>query len=247
MSLAAATPVTAQPSPDTTSMIEQLDALYARRAQPGPMDELIRLGEQSLASDPDSYDVTWRIARARWWTCHVSEDKDAGRAACERAREDAERAIRLRPHGVEARLMHAFAIGDYATRIGILRAVREGIGSRFENAIREAYELDRDYDHGAGIVAFGRFYYELPWPMRDLEKSRRLLEEAKQRHPRTLLGRLYLADTYRALDQDEAARGELEAVIASEPLPQRAPEDAPAASEARRRMRDWFGDQEPSP
>jgi len=223
-----------------SSDVRRMDELWAARATPGPMEELIALGEKRLREEPVSYDALWRIARAWWWIGHSTENLEVRKRSCSKAMEVAERAIALRPRGVEAQLAHGFAVGDYATSIGALRAVADGVASRFERAMLAVYEIDRDHDHGSAMVALGRYCWRLPWPLRDLERSRRYLEEARERHPRNLTGRLYLAETYRDLGDDEKARAELEYVASREPLPERAPQDAPARGEATRRLAEWF-------
>jgi predicted Zn-dependent protease len=81
----------------------------------------------------------------------------------------------------------------------------------------------------------------LPWPLRDLNQSRRYLEEARQRHPHALWGRVYLAQTYYALGQERAAKTELRAVLALDPLADKQPEDTPAKAAAMQQLVEWYG------
>ncbi len=123
----------------------------------------------------------------------------------------------------------------------MVAAATEGIASTFEREAQRAYEISRDFDHGSPMLALGRFYFELPWPKRDLKKSRQYLEELKQRHPDVLLGHLYLAETEHALGDDAAARQELEYIIAHNPLPELALEEKDAKSDAQQHLQEWFG------
>ena len=79
----------------------------------------------------------------------------------------------------------------------------------------------------------------LPWPKRDLQRSRQFLEELRQRQPNALTGRYYLAETYRALGDNDAARRELEFVLDHDSTP--APDDPEAPSVlASSALREWF-------
>ena len=239
--LAAASP--AQPTGLTSfsDRLAKMDALWMQRATPGPMDELIRVGTEVLAEHPENYDATWRVSRAYWWIGHTTQDMAARTASCSEAMRYGEQAIHLAPEGVEGHFVYALSVGEYATAIGIAQAVMQGIGQKFERACLDTYALDRDYDNGAPIVALGRYYYVLPWPLRDLNQSRRYLEEARQRHPRALWGRVYLAQTYYALGQERAAKTELRAVLALDPLPEKRPDETPAKAAAMQQLVEWYG------
>ena len=104
--------------------------------------------------------------------------------------------------------------------------------------MQRAYELDKHYEDGAPIVALGRFYHLLPWPLRDLERSAAYLEEARRTHPTALFGRVYLAETYYALGREQEARQELELVVAADP---NGAEWEEPAQIARADLGRWFG------
>jgi tetratricopeptide (TPR) repeat protein len=239
--LAAAALVQLATPTNLEDQLAKMDALWAQRAAPGPMDEIIRMGTAVLAQDPNSYDVTWRVSRAYWWIGHTTEDMAARRTACAAGMRYGEEAMRVAPDAVEGHFTYALSVGEYATGIGIAQAVMQGIGQKFERACLDTYALDRDYDNGAPIVALGRYYYMLPWPLRDLNQSRRYLEEARQRHPHALWGRVYLAQTYYALGQERAAKTELRAVLALDPLADKQPEDIPAKAAAMQQLVEWYG------
>ncbi len=194
--------------------IAQMDQLWAERAEPGRVMKMVELGQQILASDPRSYESSWRVARAYWFEGHTAQDKRRGRDAAAAGMRYAQQAIDLNPGGVEGHFMYALSVANYATTITPVEAVVEGVAAKFEKAALDAYALDRGFDHGAPIIALGRFYFELPWPMRDLHRSRRYLEEARRLYPESLYGRVYLAETYYALGEEEAAKQELELSLA---------------------------------
>ena len=62
-------------------------------------------------------------------------------------------------------------MGNYALGIGMLRALREGLEGKFKDRLSRAEKIDRSFQGGAIQTAWGRFWYELPWPKRDARKS----------------------------------------------------------------------------
>jgi hypothetical protein len=220
-------------------LISRMDRLWSDRGRPGAIHDLVTLGMVAQAIDPQSFEVQWRTSRAVFWVARTQSNRFVKQAMAVRARDLAQHAITLVPERVEGHYFLAVALGEYATTSGIVRAVREGLAGRIEGAALKAYEIDRDFDRGAPMAVIGRFYFMLPWPKRDLERSRQFLEELRQRHPNALTGRYYLAETYRALGDDAAARRELEFVLEHERTPAADDPEAPSvlASSA---LREWF-------
>lgn len=217
-------------------MISRMDRLWVERERGGTMYDLVTLGVLAQSIDPQSYETQWRTARAAFWVARTQTNRFVKKAWAVRAKDLADRATTMAPARVEGHYFSAVALGEYATTTGIIKAVREGLVGKIESAGLKAYELDRDFDSGAPIAVLGRFYFMLPWPKRDLPRSRTLLEELRDRHPNVLIGRYYLAETLHELGEDPAARQELEFVIAH------AASDDPEAPDAlaKSALRDWY-------
>jgi hypothetical protein len=223
------------------TVIQELDRLWAERAGSEAVERAVTLGVRSVEEHPSSYDLAWRLARVYWRKGDLATDKSQRRETYATARRYAEAAVKLDPERVEGHCYYALTTGDYGGTLGLVGGATERIGSTFEREIKRAYDINRDFDNGSPMLALGRYYFELPWPLRDLNKSRRYLEELKQRHPDVLLGRLYLADTDHALGDDAAARQELQYVLGHDPVPGRAVEEHDVKSDAEQRMRERFG------
>jgi predicted Zn-dependent protease len=182
----------------------------------------------------------WRTARAVWWVGHTTDDTRVKRNRCLTATQLAERAIDLQPDRVEGHIYYAVAIGEYATTIGVNEVIWKGVGPKLEHAALRAYALDKDYDEGASMTTLGRYYSMLPWPLQDLQQSRRYLEELRQSHPHALIGRFYLAETYYKLGEHTLALHELEYVVSTEAVDGAAVVRPPPRDLAAQRLAQWF-------
>lgn len=220
-------------------LVRRMDRLWVERHRPGALQDMVALGMVAQTIDPQSYEAQWRTARAAFWTARTQTNRVLKGAMATRARTVAERAVELNPARAEGHYFLAVSLGEYATTTGIVRAVREGLGGKIESAALRAYELDRDFDDGAPMAVLGRFYFMLPWPKRDLPRSRQFLEELRQRKPNALTGRFYLAETYHALGERDAARRELAYILAHGE--NHAGDDPEAANLlAAAAMKEWF-------
>lgn len=221
--------------------IDRLDRLWTERANPDAVERAITIGTRTFAAHPSSYELAWRLALVHWRKGDLATSTEQRRERYVTARRYAETAVKLDPSRVEGHCYYALTTGDYGGTLSLIGAAIEGIGSTFEREIKRSYEIDRDFDHGSPMLALGRFYFSLPWPKRDLQQSRRYLEELKQRHPGALLGRVYLADTDHALGDDVAARHELEYVLSHDAPHDRMAEEGALKPEAEERLQQWFG------
>jgi len=222
-------------------VVAELDRLWGERAHSAAVDSAVALGTRAAEQHPSSYDITWRLARAYWRKGDLATENAQRQALYGAARRQAQLASTLAPQRVEGHCYYGLTTGDYGGTLSVVRAVLERIASTFEREITRAYEIDRDFDNGAPMLALGRYYFKLPWPKRDLAASRRYLEELRQRHPSVLLGRVYLAETDYALGDDAAARRELEYVLSHDPLPDRGVEEGDIKSDAQQQLQQWFG------
>jgi hypothetical protein len=222
------------------ALLARMDGVWERRDAYGTMPDLVSLAMIAQNMDPQNYEVEWRLARAYFWVAYTQSHRIAKKAMAVKAMETAERARSWRPDRVEGHYFYAIAVGEYGGTVGVVPAVIDGIAGKVESAALRAAEIDRDFDHGAPLTVLGRYYFMVPWPKRDLARSRRYLEETVTRHPDTLIARDYLADTYYALGEHEKAREQLIVVLTSDVTPGREPERPAPKALAREAMQRWF-------
>jgi hypothetical protein len=223
--------------------LARMDALWAQRDKGDRLQELVSLGTTAAANDPDNYDVQWRLARAYFWVAFTQSNRVVKKAVAAQAMEWADRARTQQPQRVEGHYLYAISVGAYADTIGIMQAIVDGVAGKVESAAERAYEIDRDYYHGAPGTVLGRYYFLLPWPKRDLERSRHYLEEVTTRHPESLIARYYLADTYVELGERARAREQLTFILANDVAPGTELDQPAPKALARDAMQRWFPDQ----
>jgi TPR repeat protein len=55
--------------------------------------------------------------------------------------------------------------------------VPEGLKDKTQKSFEKTYQLNKMYEEGGPMIALGRFWQVLPWPMRDRKKSLKYYRE----------------------------------------------------------------------
>ncbi len=156
------------------------------------------------ATAPKDYAFLWKAARFRWWTADGTTDEKEKRKVAKQGWEYAERALEVNPTGPEGKYYVALNIGAYSQAVGILKAIGDGLEGKFNDNLDYAIKNNEAFDRYGARRAKGRYYWELPWPKRDLKKSKEELQRAIDKSPEHLRNQYFLADT---LLKDGDARG----------------------------------------
>jgi hypothetical protein len=196
----------------------------------------IRAYRLGLSARPDDPDLLWKTARAlmQWSIETPGEEGDEERL--EEAVRLSRRAVETGPGVARAHTILAASVGLYGQLVGrryrLVRA-REVIDMAHEvhREARRAIDLD-PYDFGPYVI-LGIFHRELAmvhpivkaiaraflgsYPDVSVERSQEYLLRATALAPGDVTARLELARTYIAMDQEGAARRELEIVIRRPP------------------------------
>jgi tetratricopeptide (TPR) repeat protein len=218
-------------------LLERADALYTTRDEAGHLGELEKLLKEAEQAAPQDYEVLWRLARLYFWLSDdpsISDDQKS--RIGKRGWELGERAVKADPKRVEGQYYAAVTMGNYALGLGVLKALRQGIEGKFKERLSRAEKADPDYSDGAIPTAWGRFYFKLPWPKYDADKSERYLLQALKKSPQNIRARLYLADLYVKEDHSREARAQLEKVVAHQPGSYDAPEERRTLQMARAQL-----------
>jgi tetratricopeptide (TPR) repeat protein len=118
----------------------------------------------------------------------------------------AERLMRRWPKRAEGFVWAAVHTGLVAQGINPFAAFVQGLPAKMEKYALQAYRLQPTVYRGAASRLLGRYYFALPWPARNLQKSHKHLRLAYQLDPSDANGTFFLAETLTALGQRDAAR-----------------------------------------
>ena len=94
--------------------------------------------------------------------------------------ETAQKAIDLQPGKPEGHYYYGLSVGVYSDGVSILTALKEGLKDKTQSSFEKVYEIDKNWNKAGAMIALGRFWMVLPWPMKDKKKSLKYLREYQQ-------------------------------------------------------------------
>jgi tetratricopeptide (TPR) repeat protein len=227
----------AAPAKAPRALLDEIDALYKKRDAPGALDTMgAKLGE-AAKQYPGDYEILWRNSRHDFW---ISDDPNLDKKEKSRigkiAWDYGDRATAADPTRVEGWNYAAAGMGNYALGIGVFTALRQGIEGKFKERLSRAEAIDAKFESGAIYTAWGRFWYELPWPKYSAKRSREALQRALALNPDNVRAHVYLADLDAKEDEPAQAKAALEKAIANPPGRYDPPEERRWQAAARSRL-----------
>jgi hypothetical protein len=216
---AAAPAAASQPapaSPELAALLAEIEANWVIRDQPGKMDLDLALLQKAEKIAPADFEVLWRMARHWYWLADDPSITNEEKARLGKLTWDwSDKAAQARPARVEGWFYGSAGVGMYSLGISIVKALFDGMESKYTDRLKKAQAADPAYyGHGAD-VSWGRYYYELPWPKYDGEKSELSFRKALRSSPTNLRARVYLAELYLKEDHPVEAKKLLDAVLAA--------------------------------
>jgi len=202
---------------DSASALAEADRLWKTRDAGSSAQTAITVLERALKTDPQNYDVCWNLARFHYWQASGATNTDVKARHGKAGWDYAEKAKRINPGGVDGYYWAAANIGAYSNGHGIVTALKEGLGDKFQQNAEKAAQINAAHDDAGPLRALGRFHFSLPWPLKDLDKSRDYLSRALKIAPNSAINLYYMADLEREEGNDAAARALLQKVIGLNP------------------------------
>jgi tetratricopeptide (TPR) repeat protein len=207
-------------------LLERVDAAWPKRDDPAQMETIRSALKEAEALAPQDYGVLWRLSRLNFWladdlTIPEAEKSRLGKISWEQG----DRAAAVNPAGVEGWFFAAGGMGNYALGIGVLTALTQGIEGKLKDHLSKAESINPTYLQGGIFNAWGRLYYELPWPKYDARKSEASLFKAIKINPDNVRARVYLAELYLKESHPKEAKKLLQEAISHEPGRYDAPEE----------------------
>lgn len=203
----------AEAPPDAAGFVARFDDLWKTRDDEASIkatNDAIREGVKAFPSD---YAILWRAARFRWWTADGLTDEKVKRSTAKEGWNYANRAVAANPAGAEGKYYVALNIGAYSQAVGILKALSEGLEGQFVENLDFAIKHNEAFDRFGGRTAKGRYHWELPWPKRDLKKSKDELQKSIDQHPEHLRNYLFLAETLLKDGDAKGAKVQIDKVV----------------------------------
>ncbi|HEY1418392.1 MAG TPA: hypothetical protein VGF41_10815, partial [Myxococcaceae bacterium] len=151
------------PTTSADPALAPLDALWRERGDPAKAEEGIRQCQAALAAKPDDADRMYRLARAELWVGDGLENNEDRKQKLGREVWDlGDRMVKARPAWVGGHYYAAAGIGIYSQAVGILKALGEGLESKFNERLDKAIEIDPRFQKEMPLIAKGRYFFELP-------------------------------------------------------------------------------------
>lgn len=211
---------------------EDPDALYANRTNLQSARQAAAIWQASIDRNPKDFAAAWKRAKAGYWLGGHESSNDARDAAYEAGMAAARVAIAAAPGKPEGHFWLAANMGGYAENHGI----RGGL--KYRGTIRDELEqvlaIDPAFLQGSADRALGRWYFKVPGLFGgSKQKSEQHLRRALAYNPRSIVTRLFLAETLEAMDRVDDATSELQQIAALPVDPDWAPEDTEFKAQAR--------------
>src|SRR5262249_58524749 len=102
-----------------------------------------------------------------------------------------DRMVKAKPEWVGGHYYAAAGIGIYSQAVGILKALGEGLEAKFNERLDKAIQIDPRFQKEMPLIAKGPYYFDLPWPKRNLGTTATCYHKALTANTNTIL------DTFR--------------------------------------------------
>ena len=137
----------------------------------------IELCEKVLQLEPNNFEANWKAARScRWYgeltkRTNMKNWEDVCAEYGKKGMKYAQKAIDLEPKNPRGYYWYGLNVGIYSDGVSIITAIAEGLKDKTQGSFEKVYEIDKQFEKAGSILALGRFWAVLPWPMNDKEKS----------------------------------------------------------------------------
>lgn len=215
-------------------LLAEGDALYQKMMDMETAKAALSKYHEAAGLLENKYEAYWRISRILYYIGDHSEKKKDKKSYFSQGIYYGKRAVELEPNRPEGHYWLGVNYGKYGEVRGVLKSL--SLVKPIKQEMNKVIEIDRSFEDGGADKVLGRVYFKLPgFAGGSKKKSLEHLLKAKEIGPNDPLTRLYLAETYLALDEVAKARQELEFVLGFEDDP-RWISDVAACKEAARKL-----------
>ncbi len=162
-----------------TSLAGTVSGADVRYEQGGMVNLLkaIDLYEAFLEESPEHFEGNWKCARAyrEYGEAAKKAQVDDWKRICaeygKKGMQYGAKAREIKPDHPAGYYYFGLSVGIYSDGTSILTALKEGLKDKTQSSFEKVYELDNMYEDAGSILALGRFWAVLPWPMYNKKKS----------------------------------------------------------------------------
>lgn len=167
--------------------------------------------EHILTRNPENFEANWKCARAcrQYGEAAKKGQVDDWKKICaeygKKGMKYGAKAREINPYNPAGYYYFGLSVGIYSDGTSILTALKEGLKDKTQINFEKVYELDKMYDDGGSILALGRFWAVLPWPLYNNKKSLAYYREFQQTEyfQSSTEGRVYLSELLIRLGGDK--------------------------------------------
>lgn len=176
---------------------------------------------KAIEAKPNDYETAWKAARDCRYYADESKKKNVPnwKGICKEygklGMKYGEKAIALKPNDIEGNFWYGTSVGSYSDGVSILTALKEGLKDKTQKSFEKSYQINKMYWDGGPIKALGRFWFVLPWPMQDKDKSLKYLTEYEKLFPNDAEGQVYLGELLLKKGEKDQAKAVLQKAAAS--------------------------------
>ena len=148
--------------------------------------QAIDLYKKALADNPNDYEANWKCARAlrEYGDTAKTEKIDGWKDLCAKYGKEgmnyAQKASEIKPERPDGYYYYGLCVGIYSDGVSIFTALSEGLKDKTQSSFEKTYALNKMYKEAGPMIALGRFWQVLPWPMRDRKKSLKYYREYQE-------------------------------------------------------------------
>ncbi len=218
-------------------LIAEGDSLCQNMQDMATAKEAMNKYLQALNQLESKYEALWRMSRILYYIGSHSQDKKDQQTLFSQGIYYGKKAVEAGLERPEGHYWLGVNYGKYGEVKGVLKSL--SLVKPIKEEMNKVIELDRGFEGGGADKVLGRVYFKLPgFAGGNKEKSLEHLLKAKEFDPDDPLARLYLADTYLALNEVDKAKEELEFILSLEDDPRWVSDILTCKEEARNLLKD---------
>jgi hypothetical protein len=213
----------ARVAPPAADPARDADQLFSRGQDPARDRQSLALLERAISSDPNNYQLLWRVARSYYYVGDAAGAKQQKKTNFEKGIFAAQRAVATQGGAVEGHFWLAANYGGWAEMVGVVNAYQTVKKIRAE--MQTVLRLNANYEDGNAYLALGLIDRELPRLLGgNSKRGVSYLEQGLRAVPQNLDLKLALAKAYLDDGRKDEGRRLLQEIVNAPVNPARARE-----------------------